>query len=97
MSGEIDYYFQSRTYFDQSFTLQQAGLPNSASQGAYGLLNARIAATWPPHALEAALWMKNLTGRQYYGGINDDSASIGYVLGIPAPPRTVGVELEKKF
>ena len=97
MSGEIDYYFQSRTYFDQSFTLQQAGLPNSASQGAYGLLNARIAATWAPHALEAALWMKNLTGRQYYGGINDDSASIGYVLGIPAPPRTVGVELEKKF
>lgn len=97
MQVSLDYYWQGDTDYAVSSTLHNAGMSNAAVQPAYGLLNGRISAHVEPLGVDLAFWMRNIANKNYFGGINDLSSSLGLVLGIPAPPRTFAVEVTKKF
>ncbi|WP_299530095.1 TonB-dependent receptor [Ulvibacterium sp.] len=80
----LDYQFQSEIFFDPE---------NTASQGAYGLLNGRLVVG--SKNLEFALWAKNLTDETYLSyGYSVSGSGIFASYGLP---QTYGATVTAKF
>lgn len=77
-------------YFDEA---------NTAKQGEYGLLRARLG--WENKNFGVALFGRNLTDKAYYANALDlgprQGAPNGFFVGTPGDPLTVGVEVTGKF
>lgn len=68
----------------------------SAKQGAFGLLNARLAYDFNDDRSQVALWGRNLTDEEYFNSSIPVTA-FGYNLPFWAAPRTFGAELTHRF
>jgi iron complex outermembrane receptor protein len=92
LTGHVDYFHKSTTYFDVAGRATQPGL----IQGPYGVLNGRLAIGLPDKGWELAIVGKNLTGTKYklMGFTLGDGGSSNFV---PAPPASWQVSLRKTF
>lgn len=72
------------------------------AQGAYGVANARLAfENTGRHGYTVAVWIKNLTDRQYLAyALNQkdaDTGLLGFDYALVGEPRTYGVEATLRF
>ena len=97
----IDYSYQSQTNLDpEDGSLFTNGF---TTQPGYGLLNGRISTNIRAFDLDVALWGRNIADKHYHTAALDllgtptgaASLGLGYVY-LP-PPRTVGLEVVKRF
>lgn len=80
-----EYFYQSKIYFDAS-NMQLPG----AFQPGYGLLNGRLGYETENGNLSVALFVKNLTNKQYYRNV----AIVGNTgVAAPGDPQTFGISL----
>lgn len=66
-------------------------------QGAYWLLNSRIAYSFSAKKYEIALFSRNMTAKKYYVDKFDLTNPFGFIQGIVGAPRTFGVEFNAKY
>jgi len=95
---EVDYAYQSRIFYTDTSQGPTQGPPGSQGQGAYGLLNARI--DWKSlmrSKLDAALYVRNATARQFntFGVLL--YPSLGYNVATIGQPRIFGLEASYHF
>jgi iron complex outermembrane receptor protein len=90
VSARVDGNYQSRQYFD---------LENrpTASQGGYGLLNARLG--WKTASGNAGvdLWVRNISDTFYTKDKIDLLSGFGFIYNRVGDPRTFGVTLAVNF
>ena len=67
------------------------------TQGAYGLLDARVTLELPKHEVDIAVYGKNLLDQRYFTSILDLSSSVGTSIGQIGMPRSAGVVINKHF
>lgn len=82
--------YKSRQYFD----VTKSPL---LSQGSYWISNARAGYEFAGGRWDVAVWVRNLTGKRYYGDIFDLRSPFGYIQGIPGQPRWIGAEVNYRF
>jgi len=87
--GAID--FSARTKFSSSATY--SAYMNVAG---YGLANARLGFR-AGNGWEAFLWVRNITGRNYYEQLAAAPGGTGLIVGQPGDPRTFGITLRARF
>ncbi|MGE3530971.1 MAG: TonB-dependent receptor [Steroidobacteraceae bacterium] len=90
LTPRIDYYYQSRIYFDQRNV-------EEASQAGYGIFNARL--TW---STSDAKWsvsaeLNNVFDKFYWLNMSNLSASFGSFGGTPSMPRSFIFNLKRMF
>lgn len=89
-STRLEYAWQDKQYFT-------AFNEDTSSQGAYGLVNARVSLSAPNESWEAALFGQNLTNRDYSTSSREFPAAATGVTRDINPPRTVGASLTYNF
>lgn len=99
-TGDLSY--TSKVNYDSDNNLApSAALPFGTqpytSQGAYALVNARLALDIEKIDVTVALWARNLLDKRYFSGAKDYSGTLGMANEIVGAPRTFGVELTKRF
>jgi iron complex outermembrane receptor protein len=90
LMGRLDYTYRSAVFHDISGSLL-------TRQGAYGLLNARLAFEPSDHRWSIAAFGTNITNKHYLTGATDFTSSFGFVFALVAPPAEWGVDLRYRF
>jgi iron complex outermembrane recepter protein len=67
------------------------------AQGAYWLLDARLAYTTADNRWTVAVYGKNLTGTQYQNFASDLTSGLGFIEEVVGPPRFVGGEVSYAY
>jgi iron complex outermembrane recepter protein len=83
----VDWSWQSTEYFDVQNN--PPGVPETAFQPGYGLVNVRLGWNSADGKLSASLSVRNLTNKFYYVSMLNVVSSFGYVEGQPGMPRTI--------
>ena len=89
--GALDVHADYSWRDDVSFAYDPA---SPARQGAYGLLNAMLAARFDRARLEVSLWGRNLTGQSYATRAWENDFYVSAALG---SPRTYGISVAYQF
>jgi iron complex outermembrane receptor protein len=105
LNFHLDYHWQSTINLSATPTISMQTLGTVSGingQGAYGLLNGRVAYQWEPHDLEIAVYGRNLTDQRYFSYTEDYSGNRfspgnGIAEGNVGAPRTFGVQFTKRF
>jgi iron complex outermembrane receptor protein len=88
--SRMDYSYRSAVFHDITGSLL-------SRQGAYGLLDARLALQPADQRWSVAAFGTNITNKHYYTGATDFTSSFGFVFAIVAPPAEWGVDLKYRF
>ena len=70
---------------------------DQATQGGYGLLNARVNLAVTAWNADVAIFGRNITGKKYLDQVAAHDTNIGINLGYFGEPATYGIEFIKKF
>jgi iron complex outermembrane recepter protein len=91
VAASIDYYMQA------DYNVSPASKRSKeVTQKSYGLLGARVSATFDDRGLEVALYGRNLMDEEYFTtGIGLES--LGYNITFAGEPRIYGIELTQRF
>lgn len=92
LHGQISYDWQSETVL-----APEAQFDDQVTQGAYGLLNARIAIDFDQFDGTFALFARNLLDKSYFSGAIAIDRALGFNAVVAGEPRRVGAELTFRF
>lgn len=90
--GQVSYDWQSETVL-----APEAQFDDQVTQGAFGLLNARVAIDFDPINATLALFGRNLLDKSYASGAIAIDRALGFNAVVTGEPRRVGVELTFRF
>jgi len=93
--GELRFSTNFNWIDDVVYRAEAKNLP-SVTQGAFGLLDARI--SWRIHSqdLEISIFGKNLTDKRYIQAASN-SEGLGFNYAFPGDPRVFGIQVRKNF
>jgi iron complex outermembrane receptor protein len=99
VSSGLNLFLRGQYVFTDSYWLAANQTIPQAQQGAYGLVNARIALSDADQRWEVALWGKNLTDETYNIGVFDllENSFVGQYFNVLGDPRTYGVEVRFNY
>jgi iron complex outermembrane receptor protein len=99
VSSGLNLFLRGQYVFTGSYWLAADQSIPQAQQGAYGLLNARIALSDAGQRWEVALWGKNLTDETYNIGVFNllENSFVGQYFNVLGDPRTYGIEVRYNY
>jgi iron complex outermembrane recepter protein len=92
IAGNLDYNYQSEVVLEPS-ALDLAAV----TQDDYGLLNGRLSVSFDQADVEVAVFSKNMLDEEYKASAVTNEASVGFSFVTAGVPRTVGIQLTKRF
>jgi iron complex outermembrane receptor protein len=99
VSSGLNLFLRGQYVFTGAYWLAADQSIPQAQQGAYGLLNARVALSDADQRWEVALWGKNLTDETYNIGVFDllENSFVGQYFNVLGDPRTYGIEVRYNY
>jgi iron complex outermembrane recepter protein len=95
VAPRVDWSWQSTEYFDVQNN--PPGVPETAFQPGFGLLNARLGWNSADGKSSASLSAQNLINKFYYASMLNVVSSFGYVEGQPGVPRTIFFIIKRRW
>ncbi len=92
--GTLDFQFSANYRTTQHFDLANSPF---TTQTPYWIENLRVAYAFNHDRMEAAVFVRNLSGQEYLSYSYDLSNPFGIIEQVVGPPRTVGVSLDYRY